>query len=159
MEIARGTKDDIASLEPLWLALREHQGSVTREWGELRPAEEGWGRRRKDFADILDEGGVLLLARDGDELAGFAVAEQEPWSSPTWSWPGSILAIVEIVVAPDQRGGGIGAALMAELEREARDRGVDALDLMVAGPNASARGFYERLGFRPDLITYRKPLT
>jgi ribosomal protein S18 acetylase RimI-like enzyme len=158
MEIVRGGPGDVEALAPLWLALREHQGSVTPEWGELRPADEGWGRRRKDFADILDEGGVLLLARDGEELVGFAVAEQEPWASPTWSWPGSILAIVEIVVEPGRRGGGIGAALMAELEQEARDRGVDALDLMVAGPNESARGFYERLGFRADLVTYRKPL-
>ena len=158
MEIVRGGAGDVEALEPLWLALREHQGSVTAEWGDLRPADEGWGRRRKDFSDILGEGGVLLLARDGDELVGFAVAEQEPWASPTWSWPASILAIVEIVVAPGRRGDGIGAALMAELEREARERGVDALDLMVAGPNASARGFYERLGFRADLITYRKPL-
>ena len=41
---------------------------------------------------------------------------------------------------------------------DARERGVDALDLMVAAPNDVARRFYEDHGFRADLVTYRKPL-
>lgn len=158
-QVIRGDKTHIDGLRPLWLLLREHQGSVTREWGELRPVEDGWARRRQNYSDILDEGGVLFLARDGEDTVGFAICEQEPWASPTWQWPASFLAVVEIVVAPEQRGTGVGRALMDAAEQEARDRGVDALDLMVAGPNDAARRFYERLGFRADLVTYRKPLT
>ena len=47
---------------------------------------------------------------------------------------------------------------MEAAEDEARRRGVAALDLMVAAPNEGARRFYERHGFRADLVTYRKPL-
>ena len=46
---------------PLWLALREYHGSITPDWGPLRSPEESWTRRRKDYVDILAEGGVLFL--------------------------------------------------------------------------------------------------
>ena len=79
-EIVRGEASDVDALEPLWLAEREHQASVTAHWGELRPAEEGWARRSTDYRAILDEGGALFLARDGDALAGFLICEQEQGS-------------------------------------------------------------------------------
>ena len=146
------------ALEPLWLAEREHQGSVTPHWGELRPAGEGWARRSADYRAILDEGGSLLLAREGGDLAGFLICEQEEWASPTWTWPPSFLAVVDVVVLPEHRRRGVGSALMEAAEAEARTRGVAALDLMVAAPNEDARRFYEHSGFRADLVTYRKPL-
>ena len=159
VEIRRGGKDDIDGLEPLWLELRSHQGSVTASWGPLRPAASGWAQRRRDFNNIIDEGGVVFLAVSAsDGVVGYLIGEQESWSSPTWQWPSSFLAIVEIVVAESHRGSGAGRALMEAAESEARSRGVDALDLMVAGPNTLARSFYEAAGFRADLITYRKPL-
>ena len=156
--ISRGDASRIDDLEPLFLALREHHGSVTPHWGALRPAEDAWGRRRKNYVDILDEGGALFLAIEGDDLVGFLICEQEEGGSPTWEWPQSFLAIVDFVVVPGHRGSGVGEALMREAEAEARKRGVAALDLMSAAPNHDARRFYERFGFREDLVLYRKPL-
>jgi ribosomal protein S18 acetylase RimI-like enzyme len=156
--IARVDASRIAELEPLWLALREHHGSVTPHWGPLRPAHESWAARRGDYEAILTEGGALFLAVDEDAIAGFAICEQEQGGSRTWTWPRDFLAIVDLVVRPGRRGAGIGAALLDAVEEEARRRGVAAIDLMVAGPNEGARRFYERAGFRPDLVTYRKPL-
>ena len=48
-EIRRGDASQIDELRPLWLALRENHGSVTPEWGPLRPPEDSWTRRRKDY--------------------------------------------------------------------------------------------------------------
>ena len=158
-EVVRGDASRVGELEPLWLALREHQGAVTPEWGELRPAGDGWARRRADYADILSEGGALFLAVEDGALAGYAICEQEEGRSPTWRWPATFLAVVDLVVAPDRRGRGTGEALMAAAEQEARARGVEALDLMVTATNEPARRLYERLGMRADLITYRKPLS
>ena len=157
-QIVRGEASSIDALEPLWLAEREHQASVTTHWGELRPPAEGWARRSSDYRAILEEGGALFLAREGGALVGFLICEQEEGGSPTWSWPRDYLAVVDVSVLPDHRGRGVGRALLEAAEAEARDRGVAALDLMVAAPNDGARRFYERHGFRADLVTYRKPL-
>ena len=62
------------------------------------------------------------------------------------------------MVVPQARGQRVGERLMEAVEAEARARGYEAVDLMVAGPNDGARRFYERLGFTPDLVTYRKRL-
>ena len=158
IEIVRADASRIDELEPLWLALREHHGSLTEHWGALREPADSWQRRRQMYADILAEGGSLHLALDRARIVGHAVCEREEGRSPTWEWPRSFLAIVDVVVLPEARGRGAGALLLEAVEADARERGVDALDLMVAVPNASARGFYERLGFRADLVTYRKPL-
>jgi ribosomal protein S18 acetylase RimI-like enzyme len=158
IEVVRGDESRIDELEPLWLALREHHGSVTEHWGALREPADSWARRRGMYADILAEGGSLHLAVEDDRVLGHAMCEREEGRSPTWVWPRTFLAVVDFVVLPEARGRGAGALLMEAVEADARGRGVDAVDLMVAAPNASARGFYERHGFRADLVTYRKPL-
>jgi ribosomal protein S18 acetylase RimI-like enzyme len=157
-EIVRGDASRIEELEPLWLALREYHGSVTPDWGALRPEAESWERRRTVYADILEEGGVLFMADQDSELVGFALCEQEQGGSPTWEWPEEFLSIVDLVVLPANRGQGLGDALLDAVEAEARERGVAALDVNAAAPNELARRFYERHGYRLDLVTYRKPL-
>ena len=145
-------------LEGLWLALREHHGSVTPDWGALRPPGESWSQRRGSYEEILAEGGVLFLALDGQAVAGFAICEEEEWHSPTWQWPANFLAIVDLIVLPAYRGQGLGSRLLREVEDEAQARGLDAIDMNAAAPNEEARRFYEGHGYRLDLVTYRKPL-
>ena len=158
-QVVRADASRIPELEPLWRALREHQGSVTGHWGPLRTEAESWARRSATYAAILDEGGSLFLALDDGRIVGHAVCEREEGGSPTWEWPQSFLAVVDIVVLPEARGTGVGTLLMEAIEADAAERGVAAVDLMVAAPNETARRFYERHGFRADLITYRKPLS
>ncbi len=159
-DVVRGGLEDLDALEPLWLALREHHGSITPEWGELRPPAESWAMRRATYVKYLEEGtGVLFLAHEGRRLVGHAYCEVEQGGSPTWLWPADFLAVVDLVVAPEARGSGAGAQLLAAAEAEARARGLAALDLSVVAGNHEARRFYEREGFRADLVTYRKPLT
>ena len=148
----------IDELRPLWLALREHHGSITPDWGPLRGEDESWERRRGDYEAILREGGALFLVEEDGQVVGHVVCEHEQGGSRTWTWPADFLAIVDLVVLPSHRRRGIGEALLRAAEDEARSRGVAALDLMVAGPNEEARRFYERHGFRADLVTYRRPL-
>jgi ribosomal protein S18 acetylase RimI-like enzyme len=156
--IIRSGAARIDELEPNWHALRAHHHSVTPHWGALRDPADSWERRRKNYADILAEGGALFLAVEDERIVGHAICETEQGGSPTWEWPQDFLALVDLVVLPEFRGRGVGDELMAAVEAEGRARGVAALDLAVVAPNEGARRFYERHGFRADIVTYRKPL-
>ena len=52
-----------------------------------------------------------------------------------------------ICVAPEARGKGVGAALLKEAERVARERGFGTVSLSVVDTNPRAKTLYERLGF------------
>lgn len=76
-------------------------------------------------------------------------------------WRGSLLRLLQseidndrflidgLCVASDQRGKGIGAALLTALIAEARGRGYGAVRLEVIDTNIRARALYERMGFAP----------
>jgi ribosomal protein S18 acetylase RimI-like enzyme len=58
-------------------------------------------------------------------------------------------------VVPDQRGHGLGRALMEAAMAEARQQGADYMDLGTSEDDVAARALYESLGFsrtegRPD---------
>ena len=68
-------------------------------------------------------------------------------------------ALVEAVrVQADLRSHGIGAALMAECETRARAAGARVLRLTTDRSRARAHAFYDRLGFSPSHIGYKKSL-
>ncbi len=66
--------------------------------------------------------------------------------------------VSDIVVAAEAEGRGVGQALMAAAEAWARERGYRLLSLHVFDGNARARSFYQRLGYRPDIVKLIKPL-
>ncbi len=72
---------------------------------------------------------------------------------------GARRGLVEAVrVAADRRGEGIGAALMAEAEARARAAGAGMLQLTTDRSRLRAHAFYERLGYAPSHIGYKKPI-
>ena len=158
IEIARGDASRIDELRPVYLSLRDHHHELTPDWGPVRPDEDSWRRRRETYAAILAEGGSLHLALDGDRIVGLAICERHPNESATWQQPADAFAIVDFVLLPEARGTGAGARLMAAVEADARERGIASLDLMVIDANAGARRFYERMGFEPAIVNYRKRL-
>ncbi|MFY3744960.1 GNAT family N-acetyltransferase [Anaeromyxobacter sp. Red801] len=101
-------------------------------WGSLPPLYHLWA---------MSAGGErYLVAERGGRVAGYA------------AWRGAELTAV--FVRPSAAGRGVGAALVAAVERRARRAGVPALRVLAAGP---AIGFYARLGFRPGRAA-RAPL-
>lgn len=59
-----------------------------------------------------------------------------------------IARLYSIAVAAQARGGGVGASLLAAVERGARARAAHRLRLEVRADNARARALYERSGFQ-----------
>jgi GNAT superfamily N-acetyltransferase len=72
---------------------------------------------------------------------------------------GAKRALVEAVrVAAPQRGQRIGEALMAEAETRARAAGASVIQLTTDKTRLRAHAFYDRLGYSPSHLGYKKPL-
>lgn len=87
-------------------------------------------------------GHVALRSATGVSAASAAV-----WSGATGLPPDQIAVIARLLVAPDARGHGVGAALLDEACAEGRSRGLWPV-LDVIDHNRSAIALYERKGWR-----------
>jgi GNAT superfamily N-acetyltransferase len=68
-------------------------------------------------------------------------------------------AHVEVLaVTEPAEGHGVARVLMTAAEEWARTRGDDAITLNVFDRNAAARALYDRLGYQPETVHYRKGL-
>lgn len=87
---------------------------------------------------MRDDGGrMLLIARDGDELIGFAILEQTDPLKPAW--------LEDLWIEPHRMRGGVGSELLRAVLDSARTAGRDAVEFE-SDPNAE--GFYLRMGAR-----------
>ncbi|GLS85659.1 N-acetyltransferase [Cypionkella aquatica] len=124
----------------------------------------------------------LGQAREGDDLAPYLAAFDEIAANPMHqlivgetagrivatcqltilaglSRQGAKRALVEAVrVVADLRGQRIGEALMAECEARARAAGASVIQLTTDKTRTRAHAFYDRLGYSPSHIGYKKPL-
>ena len=81
----------------------------------------------------------FILAMEGDELLGYGVLS-------------SILdegSLDNIAAAPSHRREGVGAALMEEIVRRGREKGLAFITLEVRAGNEPAIGLYKKYGFAP----------
>jgi ribosomal protein S18 acetylase RimI-like enzyme len=89
---------------------------------------------------------TVLVALDAGSVVGFCsfrVSEDDDASPVTCE-------LAALYVDPPHWRSGFGAALLAETEAIARQRGFEELTLWVLTTNASARAFYESRGFSAD---------
>jgi len=126
---------DIARYEKL-----EHEVVMTEE----KLTDGLFGERR--YAE------TLIAENDGEPM-GFALFFHS--FSTFLAQPGIYLE--DLYVVPDQRGKGVGRALLERLAQLAVDRGCGRLEWAVLDWNKDAIGFYERLGAKPnsDWTVYR----
>jgi ribosomal protein S18 acetylase RimI-like enzyme len=112
---------------------------------------EGYGEEylRRMLREHNEKDGILLLAFEGQHLAGFGAAVVESRIEDDWfgSTPAMMGRVSELFVAGPYGSQGIGAVLMEKLEAELRAKGCDYIWVEVFASNARAHRFYERLGF------------
>jgi GNAT superfamily N-acetyltransferase len=87
-----------------------------------------------------------LIAEDGGSPVGFALFFHN--FSTFLAKPGIYLE--DLFVVPEQRGQGIGRALLQRLAQIAVERDCGRLEWAVLDWNRDAIGFYERLGAKPN---------
>lgn len=107
-------------------------------WGE--PGEDSIENRIDQWTRLIDAGGVLLGALDGDHLVGFAIYQRATPETPT------NLAVLH--VTKSWRGRGVGRDLTNEVVRLARAEGAQRL-YVSATPTRRTVDFYLSQGFMP----------
>ena len=92
-----------------------------------------------------------LMARDGDEVIGaLRLVTKKPWAiDVSYFTPVKrALYLLDMVVAPERQGTGVGRVLVESALREARAFPAQAIRLDAYDAPAGAGGFYARCGFR-----------
>ncbi len=149
-------------------ATDRHVPGIVERWKELMDYHRGLDpafTRRPDghrrfghfLVDCIDSDTfVVLVAVDGDEVLGYAMAKEERYP-PVFerSRHGSIF---DMAVNPDHQRRGIGSALLAGIEHWTRARGIDRLELRVSVHNPMGREFWARHGFEDYLVVGAKEL-
>lgn len=89
-----------------------------------------------------------------DVVVGYALMRAETLHD------GSVLATIsDLYVDPGARGVGVGEAMMAELEREARGWGAIGLDGIVLPGDRESKNFFETFGLTARAILVHRSLT
>jgi GNAT superfamily N-acetyltransferase len=145
--LVAATPDDAGAIAGLHGELTEFYGGEPQGTGDERAAQ---------VRAVLSGDQPLariLLARDGERLAGFACY--------AFLWPASGLTtslyLKELYVAGDYRRTGAGKLLMEGIFRIAAERGCSRVEWTTDNSNENAQGFYESLGAKPltSKIFYR----
>ena len=94
-------------------------------------------------ARMLRGDGLVLIARRGDKPVGLAVC----LASYSTFLGRPVLNIHDLAVIPEERGAGVGRALLMAIDDAALARRCAKVTLEVREDNARARQLYERSGF------------
>jgi N-acetylglutamate synthase-like GNAT family acetyltransferase len=115
----------------------------------LRQAEETESALRWSLANLSD----VVYRMDDNQLVGAA----------TMQWRSDPCEIIELAIAPERHGQGLGKQLVAWLIEEARRRGKRQMLVGTANSSIDNIAFYQKCGFRMDQIRkdyfwyYREP--
>ncbi|MFN8224742.1 MAG: GNAT family N-acetyltransferase [Gaiellales bacterium] len=145
--------DDIDRLEPLWLILHAHHQATARELAPYVDDGASWTARRALYFELLAGGGFGFVARCAGVELGYAFVGREHAAWPATFVEAPAAAELEtLLVRPEARGRGLGAALLAAVDDEAATRGLHEARVGVMPQNARATALYERNGYVPTWL-------
>ena len=151
--IDRGGVDDVDALRELWLELHHHHARVGPQSGAFTDDETSWRVRSASYREWLaDPRSFLLLARRGDQLAGYAlvrVMESGPDLRDSWRVPDVVAELETLLVTDEFRGRRLGTRLLDAVDAELERLGIDELIVGLIPGNEGAQRLYERRGFKP----------
>lgn len=134
---ARG--DDRPALLALYATTRADE-LAAQPWPEPTKAQfvaHQYALQHRHFVAHYPDAEFLVLAR-GADVVGRLYVDRDPRTARD--------LVVDILLAPAWRGGGVGSALLRALQADAAARG-RGVALHVLAWNVGARRLYERLGF------------
>jgi GNAT superfamily N-acetyltransferase len=145
--IYRASAGRIPELEPLWRTLYDHHVEIGQSVAPMRDFADSWRRRRAQYEVWLAGDDAVLLVAERDRRAiGYAMVTIGDGPA-TWDLGDRTLVIESLAVLPEERGAGVGHALLEEAERIAREAGAETMAVGLVHTNDVAREFYEREAF------------
>ena len=123
---------------------------LQKRWPEILAELHGFTEERFGAADAI----LWVLEGEGGRYLGhlWLTEKREPITGAR------ILEVTTMGVVREARGEGLGRLLMQKAESEARERGIQDIELSVAGNNRRARELYRDLGYDTVRRTMRKRL-
>lgn len=119
---------------------------IAKFWNPIiRETHVTFATTEKSIDDLIAmiEGRPFLVAKDGDQILGFATYGQFRGGN------GYAYAMEHtIIMAPSARGRGVGRALMEAIENHARDAGAHTMIAAVSAENSDGIGFHAKLGYK-----------
>jgi GNAT superfamily N-acetyltransferase len=107
----------------------------------------------KIFAGIQQAGGIVVGAFVDGKIIGTCTVNL----CANLSWSGRPYAIVEnVIVAPDQRGKGVGTAVLKFAQDFAQESGCYKVALMTGSKKPETLKFYEAAGFSGDKTGFQR---
>jgi GNAT superfamily N-acetyltransferase len=97
---------------------------------------------------------TVLVAARGDDIIGMASVHV----TPVLHRPTPVGRVTALVVTQSARGRGVGRALVSAAEQLLRERGCELLEVTSNMRRTDAHAFYERLGYEPTSVRFKKAL-
>lgn len=119
------------------------------DMAKLQPQYFRAAMQDDDFikSTIESERGDILIAKENNQILGFALV-QEQTTPPYHCFIFHRYAyLMDLVVDPNQRGKGIGKALLNEVKNWAKIRKLEYVELSVLTQNKTAMELYEKMEF------------
>ena len=136
------------AIDALGESTEDERRKLRDRWPQ-RLAAQGFSPQRFAVAGAQ----LLVLESEQGEYLGHL------WLTETRDASGKrILEITTMGIVRDARGQKLGRLLMQRAEAEARERGIEDIELSVAGNNRRARDLYRDLGYETVRRTMRKRL-
>lgn len=89
----------------------------------------------------------ILIAKENHQILGFALVQQQNTPPFNCFVPHKYAYLMDIVVAPDHRGKGIGKQLINAVKSWAKERKMEYIELGVLTENENAIKLYESMEF------------
>jgi len=155
MRIRLATAQDLPALAGLNAEVQaQHVDALPRRYRAATPTEvEDLFRQRLAQPDT-----AVLVAAEGARPVGYAVVSVVEKAGNVLIRPLRTAEVHELGVAASARRRGIGRALMAAAEAQARSWGASEVVLSVIAFNDAARSFYEAIGYETFLMRLARPL-
>ena len=154
MNVRIATPNDYLDIERLWLELNKYHAAL--EPNLIK--QVGVYLSEKDYLEVLDDPkqDILVLESNDTILAAAWIVERKHEGGQAIPMP--IAFIQEICVSRDKWRQGIGQTMVSEIEKWARERGLNEIEFNVWSQNKMALSFYEKLGFRFTRYEMSKPV-
>lgn len=146
--------------DPDWIVVGElftRMYSRMDEIGLLLPlSADGTEKWLKTVRNTSGKYGLVILVKDWGKAVGFAHGMVK--FLPDYLGGFAVGSITHVYVDDDSRRSGIGKALVNQLEDWFLTKKVHSIELQVITGNPLAKEFWKKLGYKEELIQYRKTL-